>query len=156
MEKIPREYVQTITDLFDKLEKINGEKYQICVFTSGKDREIVIKSFEQRTNYLVEMTDIIFSGLNGSYPTFDDLKRKLILLDYPGSKLAEKVEETLWKCSFCEKDDGNKIGDLDTCRSCQKVHSSKWSHLRISLEEGKIFYVEEGKVENVGTIKILE
>ncbi len=162
-----------LEDCANKLETKTGTKYQIIVHQHGThtQQNLIIKSYEKRSQYLIYDMDPQYCALEGTYENYQQIKDKLQSLL---QELVENYEidpndgKCFWKCPQCHKWDGSERQDgyqcgrnsgLDNhscCQNCSWYFDSIWGDVKINLDSGNIYQCSGGSLyvlHPIGKIK---
>ncbi len=152
MTTLPDSFSVQFQQLLTQLEKETGKIYKINLREAGKNKDLIFGDLTQRGPYRVSEMITDYEALNGTYPTYDDVQRKILELCLPGSKLTPWKEFYTWTCPKCGKDvedqgtwvKRNVAQSRAICYFCRHHMSSIWDDVVIRLETQTISLSDGG------------
>ncbi len=116
---IDKSIEQELTNSLTKLEETTGEQYQIILQKYGTmtNNDKIIKSFEQRSKYIISDMDERYRILNGTYASYQEIQDRLKLLCHKYGLKYENVMVSLHSGEVYTCDGGS----ISICTTIGKI-----------------------------------
>lgn len=160
---VPDQYINYFSDVLDKLEQETGKLYSLSIQEIGCHHPMTLKSFDERSKYVVSDMKSKYKELEGEYSCVIDIKKRIINLLY-GDLLVDPSNLTWhlsinnpmdgfisgkWQCPECGYPSnyvGNELCQARVQNICRYIHKSIWYDVKICVKNQEVYQCGGGSL----------